>query len=498
MNSNKKLVIWYIIIYTIILTSITILLHQNCFSGWDLGLQENVFWNTINGNFFFSDEFNMNYLGMHFNIIFIFMFPIYYLFPFTGTILFLQALSLALGIIPLYLILKEMFKESRITKIILLLYAISPIIWINNLFDFHPVIFTVPILFSVFYFLEKKNWRYYFIFLLLLIFIKENISITIFFIGLYILIFRKNRKIGLLTCLIAVIWVLMFTNFMPNLSSTNQYFFLERFGNPNTNLGEAITTNILHPSQVLSQISAEKEYILFHLKLFIVLPLASVSVIIAIPTILINILSSHQYQTNPLLYYNIILVPIFFYSFLLVVKKIAKIISKRNLSIILCIILLFSLVSSVYYAGFFLTQNVYSKNSTFVANNQLFFDTMYHDSMSNNNLNFVMPILTPITTCNKYPGEIRSILKEIPRNKTMITSGDIYSQIIKHRSGTVARQISNFSRFEEYTNYDYIIIDFVQNYINKEIDLNSFLETSKEEYDLEWQKESLIILKKKY
>jgi len=157
MNLHKKIVICHIIIYTAIFTTLTYGLHEKLYLGWDLGLQENFFWNTITGEFFYSDEFGFNGLGMHFNIIFILMLPFYYLIPNTIIILLIQTLTLSFGIIPLYLILKRNIHKSKIVTIILISYTVCPFIWISNLYDFHPIKILGFSNVKCFLFLRKKQ-----------------------------------------------------------------------------------------------------------------------------------------------------------------------------------------------------------------------------------------------------------------------------------------------------------------------------------------------------
>ena len=109
-EKRKKIPKWIIItiiVYILLFTIMSYSRHNNFNSGWDLGIQEQLLVTSLRGQMFYSPEFQMNYLGNHFNLIIAPLLPIYYIFTGTTTLFFIQSLAIAAGMIPLYLLSKN-------------------------------------------------------------------------------------------------------------------------------------------------------------------------------------------------------------------------------------------------------------------------------------------------------------------------------------------------------------------------------------------------------
>lgn len=75
---------------------------------WDMGIFEQAFWNTLQGDTFFcSIRGNINLLGDHFQPVLFLFLPFYALKPHAATLIILQAILLGLSVFPLYLIAKD-------------------------------------------------------------------------------------------------------------------------------------------------------------------------------------------------------------------------------------------------------------------------------------------------------------------------------------------------------------------------------------------------------
>ena len=76
-------------------------------SAFDLGIQENILWNTVHGDILYSSLMGGNYLGTHTSLVLLLVAPIYALAPSTETLLVLQALILGLAALPLYFLARK-------------------------------------------------------------------------------------------------------------------------------------------------------------------------------------------------------------------------------------------------------------------------------------------------------------------------------------------------------------------------------------------------------
>src|SRR5207253_752685 len=96
--------------YFIVYSTLSVLRHESYHSfGFDLGLFDQVFWNTTQGRLLESTMSQAipvphSLLGDHFSPVFLLFVPLYLVFPHPETLLVIQTLALALGAWPVYLL----------------------------------------------------------------------------------------------------------------------------------------------------------------------------------------------------------------------------------------------------------------------------------------------------------------------------------------------------------------------------------------------------------
>ena len=423
-------IIIIIIVYTLIFGFISLDRHNTFHSGWDLGIFEDSMHNTFKGKFFYNNDFEMNFLGNHFNLFYIlFAQPIYYIFPYTGSILFLQAFFLIIGIIPLYWLTKLKLKKEYFARIIVITYALFPITWIINLEDFHPNIFAVPLILFVFYYMEKKDWKKYFVFLALLLMVQEEIAFIVMALGIYMLLV-KNRKIGLLTLIIGLLWLQLVVGWiMPQLNTSEAfgegYFFMNlRYDYLGEDFSEAAKTIVLNPVRAFTHTPADNKitFILFYLKAFIFIPLLSLSFIVLLPIILLNILSTDSFQICPNSHHSVYLIPMLFVSFVYGLRNIQKWFSTRIAKIVIIVFLVSIIITSgmLGVAPWFVKEPVvndqfFGGQGCFKNEYRLISKTEFHPTQ-------------------KHYKEMHELLKTIPMNVSIIAAQHVYPHLIKRDS----------------------------------------------------------------
>jgi len=158
--------------------------------------------------------------GDHFEPIILFIVPIYWLIKSAGLLMIIQAGIVISGIIPLYLVVTDRLKSRLIGLAIAFSYIAFGGLQYGIEYGFHPIMFFPTLFFWMYYFYAKKKIKLYFLFALLCLFIKEEVSLILLFWGLYIAIFKKERIMGIGTCLISLLWYLLcFQIIFPHFSS---------------------------------------------------------------------------------------------------------------------------------------------------------------------------------------------------------------------------------------------------------------------------------------
>jgi uncharacterized membrane protein len=188
--------------YFILYSTLSVLRHQSYHSfGFDLGLFDQVFWNTTQGRLFESTMSQAqpvphSLLGDHFSPIFLFLVPFYFVFPHPETLLVLQTLALALGAWPIYLLAKLRLPAGYAAMWVLVYLFFVPLAWIN-LYDFHDVALSVAPLGFAIYFLERDRRALFVLSLLVTFLVKEEMGLIGAGFGAYALLSKRDWMVGL-------------------------------------------------------------------------------------------------------------------------------------------------------------------------------------------------------------------------------------------------------------------------------------------------------------
>src|SRR5207248_1410936 len=193
------LALTYFLLYSVL----SVLRHLTYHSfGSDLGLFDQVFWNTTQGRFFEStmslaQPQPHSYFADHFSPVYLLLLPAYALLPRPETLLVIQTLFLALGVLPLYL-LARLKLEPGFRRLVWapIYFLFLPLAFIN-LYDFHELALSVlPLGFAI-YFLERGQRGLFLLSLLSTFLIKEELPLVGVGFGAYILLAKRDWALGL-------------------------------------------------------------------------------------------------------------------------------------------------------------------------------------------------------------------------------------------------------------------------------------------------------------
>lgn len=259
MSKSKTLLIVAILAYTAYFSWLTISRHQNLFSGrFDLGNMEQTVWNTSRGRIFQMTNPNNSHLSsrlaFHADFLLIAVAPIYKLFPFTETLLIIQALVIALGAVPTYLIAKHVFKKEPISLFFSFLYLLSPIVERANIFEFHSEVLAITFLLFTFYFLLTKKLKSFFLFFFLSLISKETICLTLAAICFWGIVKNKYRKICLFLFIFCLIYFFTMVKFIiPLFNETmTKHFALNQFEGGEEGLENIISSYLANPVKLIN------------------------------------------------------------------------------------------------------------------------------------------------------------------------------------------------------------------------------------------------------
>ena len=216
--------------------------YYNFYATYDHGLFNQLFWNSIHGNFFESslsssisnDSFvdgklpyiNYKHLGQHFVINFLLWMPLYALFPYPITLTILQVSLITASGLVLFFLARQYISPPLAVLITASFYFSNPIIGptVDNFYELSQL----PLcLFGVFLALEKRCWWLFWLLVALTLGIREETGITIFGLGIYLIFSRRYPRIGIALCLLSFTYVTVVTNvIMPLFSDDNSRLYL--------------------------------------------------------------------------------------------------------------------------------------------------------------------------------------------------------------------------------------------------------------------------------
>jgi uncharacterized membrane protein len=232
-NHWEKVILGIMILsYISVLSTLSVLRHDAFASYFDLSNMDHTLWNTLHGHFFslrFGEEY-VSRLSVHADFILILLSPMYLIWDDVRALIISESIFLGIGAIPTYLIAKKLLKDKGIALLFAFVYLINPAMMWTDIYDFHAVSLAIPFLLFAFYFASTKQWKWYALFAFLALLTKEQISLFIFMLGLFIIFVFKEKKIGILSCLVGLVWfVSMVFIIIPSFSPSGTHWGLEMY-----------------------------------------------------------------------------------------------------------------------------------------------------------------------------------------------------------------------------------------------------------------------------
>jgi len=250
-----------------------------------------------------------NMFGDHTSFILLLLVPLYWIAPGAWIMFTAQSAAIAAGAIPVFLYARGRLGSEWWALIGAGTYLLHPAVGWTNLENFHPDAFLgVFVGFAIYAALERK-WRLYAVFVVLSLLVKEDVSLVIVPLGIWVAI-RRDRRIGLLTVFgsLAFMAVAMFVVMRTLIGVPTRNTWRIPFGG----VGGLVDTTITNPTQLFEHLRSDgRPWYLVQMTapfawLFARLPdVALISGLV----LFTNVLSSFWYQYQVDYHYSLIAVP---------------------------------------------------------------------------------------------------------------------------------------------------------------------------------------------
>ena len=296
----------------------------------DLGIMDQAIWNTLHGHLLHQSICNIvsdtncyslqgiTRFAIHFEPILIPISLLYYIFPTPKTLLVLQTLVVASGAFPAFWLARLRLRNEWAGVAIALLYLLYPAQQNALIFDFHAVTLTSALLLFTLYFMYTRRTTWLFVFAILAMACKEEIPLVVACLGLWSMLLQSRWRSGLLLLLLAFTWTGLALLVIHLSSPTGQPLLAARYAYLGNSPPQIAHTLLAHPASILKQHLLDRAHRTFLASLLApsgYLPLlAPWILILALPTLALNLLSSNPGMYSGLFQYNAEIVPILIFA----------------------------------------------------------------------------------------------------------------------------------------------------------------------------------------
>ena len=286
-------------IWAAIFSWLSVARHEAWWTGrFDLGNMVQAIWNTAHGDFLMATNSageQVSRLGSHVDPLLVVLVPLQWITDSAVPLLVAQAVLVAAGAIPAFLLGRMWLGDDRLAvagALMWLLYA--PIQW-AVVTDLHAVTLAAPLLMLAIWAAEARNDWVLGIALALALLGKEQVGLAVAVFGVWIIVRQRRWIAGAVVSVGALAWTLIAVLvIIPSAGSGVPAPFGERFGRLGDTPSQALVGALTNPVDVVTTIGGwpRLSYLLVLLVPLLLLPLfAPLLAAAALPDLMLNMLA---------------------------------------------------------------------------------------------------------------------------------------------------------------------------------------------------------------
>lgn len=316
----------------VIYFSIFMIAKQDAFktNGEDLGIMDQALWSFLHGSMLHQTICNVlsdtncsglngvSRFAIHFEPA---LFPIavlYVFWPDPKTLMILQVLVVASGAFPAFWLARVRLRNAWAGVPFALLYLLYPAQHYAVNFDFHAVTLVIGLLLFAFYFLYTRKTLWLFVFAVLCLACKEEIAGVIFLLGLWTILLQQRWRVGFGLIALSVGWTMAALLVMHVSSPIGHSLLASRYSYLGSSPVQIALAILTHPVSIVKDHVLEPTHLLYLRKLLApagYLPLLAPWVLVlAAPTLALNLLSNTPNMYSGYFQYNAEIVPILIFA----------------------------------------------------------------------------------------------------------------------------------------------------------------------------------------
>ena len=305
----------------------------------DLGVFDQAAWGTLHGQFLLNtSQLNqpINWLGFHFHPVILLFVPLYAIAPYPEWFTLAQALALSMAAWPIFLLAGRILKSEATGLLWAIAYLVNPFLLNAAAWDFHPVTLAVPFFAMGLLAVERADGRLLLLSCLPLLFIQEQLGLTVAAFGVLWWLRNKHWKTAVSLILLGTAHTaLVLGVIMPALSPTGSHVMLtsdlgqlSRYGWLGNSVSDITLNLMLHSWSIARQILFDLGgwfYLTLLLLPLLGFPLAAPAYLLpALPDLAANLLSANPMPKSVFAYHSVSLVPVLIVAAIYGAARISK------------------------------------------------------------------------------------------------------------------------------------------------------------------------------
>ncbi len=268
----------------------------------------------------------LSHFAVHFSPIYYIVLPIYYIFPHPVTLQLIQALMVALPVIPIVLLCRHYKLSNWVSVAASLLYILYPATAGGTYYDMHENCFLTFFILMTVWAVEKKKNIPFVICGLLSLMIKDDAAIYMMTVGLFFLFSRKDKKRGAILIVASFVWLAIAVAVVNSFGlGVLDNHFSNLYMDQDGSFIQIIKTIILNPAYIMAQVirnATDSAMDKIGYLILMLVPIGGVlfrvkrkysRYILLLPFLLVNCFPSYLYQHDVGFHYNFGTIALFMY-----------------------------------------------------------------------------------------------------------------------------------------------------------------------------------------
>ena len=299
-------------------SALSILRHRAFSTGrFDLGNMVQAVWSTAHGHPLQTTGLRgdqISRLGAHFDPILAAFVPLWLAWPSPDMLLVAQAVAVALGALPVFWLARKHLGSDRIALGFALAYLVYPPTQWLTLNEFHPVALACPLLLYAIWFLDEGRLVPFAACAIVAATTKEEIALVVAGLGIWYALAHGRRWTGAAVAAAGVAAALIAIEVViPHFNRAGTSSFFTRYSEVGSTPGGIVHTAFTDPWKIVATAVTGRglgylAQLVLPLALLVVL--APLALIAAVPELTVNLLSAATTQTSIRFHYTAGLIPV--------------------------------------------------------------------------------------------------------------------------------------------------------------------------------------------